>query len=117
MNKRKDNDGDEEDEDIDDASEDMSSDEDDDDEKIDFTPIENDSILRELIEKRLQLDDKKASLFKEISDLERQFNILNNKLATIEKEVKRTEGELRDFQREKLQKINKLYVSHFVKLS
>jgi len=65
----------------------------------------------------LTLDDKKATLYKDISELERQFNLLNNKLANIEKELKKTEGDLRDFQREKLQKVNKLFVSHFIKLS
>jgi len=85
--------------------------------KIDFTPIEGDANLRELIERRLTLDDKKATLYKDISELERQFTILNNKLTNIEKELKRTEGDLRDFQREKLQKVNKLFVSHFIKLS
>ena len=88
MNRKKDND-DEENEDDYDFSDESIEESDDDDEKVDISAVDSDPNLKDLVERRLQLDDKKQTLLKDISDFERQFTIINNKLGTIEKELKK----------------------------
>ncbi|EAS07768.2 WD repeat protein (macronuclear) [Tetrahymena thermophila SB210] len=84
---------------------------DDDDEKPDITPVENDTKIREIIDKICDLEDQQETNRKEKADLERQKNQISVKIQSTLKELQKAEEKLRAYQREKLQKVNQLDVS------
>lgn len=75
---------------------------DDDDEKPDITPVENDSKIREIIDKICDLEDQQDTNRKEKSELERSKNQISVKVQATLKELQKSEERLRSYQREKL---------------
>jgi len=104
------------DDDIDD-DDDSFDDDDDEEEKVDISPVESDPELGKLVQKRNELEDTKLALVKEKEQLETSRRITNNKLNQVGAQIMKTEQALRDYQREKMMRVNKLYVSHFLELS
>jgi len=116
MNKKKDDeDGDDEGES--DEDDDSFDEEEDEEEKVDVSPVMNDPNLRKLVDTRNELLDEKSQLEEDMNKLQNERRIIDNRLGQIDELIKNTEADLRDYQRQKLQRVNKLIVAHFLKLS
>ena len=90
---------------------------DEDEEKLDISPVENDQKTKDIVDKIVELENEQENYRKNKQDLERQKKQIATKASSFSSFLKRTEQDLLDFQKEKLQKVNKLDVSFFLKLS
>lgn len=90
--------------------------EDEDEEKPDPN-IENDSRVREVIDKICEIEEQQETYKKEKQENDRLKIQIGNKIQLILKDLKRADDDLRAYQRKKLQRVNQLDVSFVLKLS
>jgi hypothetical protein len=64
--------------------------------------VENDPKIKDIIDKICELETQQENNRKEKIDFDRQKSTINNKTATIQKELRRAEDDLRAYQRKKL---------------
>lgn len=115
-------DGADEDEDDDNAEEEEEYEEDEEDEEdennVVSLPQEDYKIdeVEKLRDERMNLYDEKEKILQFINDLESQRKRLENQEKKIKSELEDTEEEIQDFQKEKMAKLNQLYVSVVLKV-
>lgn len=115
--KNKESEGEEEDDDDESEESEDSSDEsdDDDDQNLDLCPNDCDMNLFEevvnLREARLDLVDRSNAKKLIINDLKKKQEDVEKKEKNISKAIQKTEQEIQDFQRDKMQKLNQILIS------
>lgn len=89
---------------------------DDDDEKPDVAIVENDPKIREIIDKICELEELQETNRTLKIDLENTKKKTAERIQMMQRELKAADDELKAYQRRKLQRVNQLFVTYFLKL-